>query len=58
VTQVVIEALRERFERLSNRRRKAPVEELRLIAQRAVARLKHPYLDHAEFLYDEHGLPK
>ena len=52
------EALRERHERLRRRRGKAPVEELRAIAKRAAAHLKSPYLDHAEFLYDERGLPK
>ncbi len=32
--------------------------ELRAIAKRAAAHVKRPYLDHAELLYDEHGLPK
>lgn len=27
------------------------------IADRAAAHIPHPYLDHAEFLCDEHGLP-
>jgi antitoxin VapB len=58
VTHVVTEALRERFERLPGRRVKADVEELRAIADRAAANAKRPYLDHAEFLYDEHGLPR
>jgi antitoxin VapB len=31
---------------------------LRAIAKRAAAHVKGPHLDHAEFLYDEHGLPK
>jgi antitoxin VapB len=34
------------------------VEELRAIAKRAPGRVKRPYLDHAELLYDKHGLPK
>jgi antitoxin VapB len=34
------------------------VEELRAIAKRAAGRVKRPYLDHAELLYDKHGLPK
>jgi antitoxin VapB len=55
---VVTEALRERFERLPGRQGKAGLEELRAIAKRAAAYLKHPYLDHAEFLYDKDGLPK
>jgi antitoxin VapB len=58
MTHVVTEALRERFERLPSRQGKAGVEELRAIAKRAVAYVKHPYLDHAEFLYDKDGLPK
>jgi antitoxin VapB len=58
MTRAVTEALRERYERLHRRRNKASVEELRAIAQRAAAHVKRPYLDHAELLYDEHGLPK
>lgn len=58
MTHVVTEALRERFERLPTRRKKASVEELIAISKRAAAHLKGPYVDHAEFLYDEHGLPK
>lgn len=58
ITHVVTEALRERYERLQKRRGKASVEELLAIADRAAAHLKRPYLDHAELLYDEHGLPK
>ena len=58
LTRAVTEALRERLERLQSRRGKAPVEELLAIARRASAKVTHPYLDHAAFLYDEHGLPK
>lgn len=58
MTRAVTEALRERYERIQSRRGKASVEELRAIAGRAAAHVKHPYLDHAEFLYNEHGLPK
>ena len=58
MTRVVTEALRERYERLQHRCSKASVEELRAIAARAAAHVKRPYLDHAELLYDEHGLPK
>jgi len=58
LTRTVTEALRERYERLQRRRGKASVEELLTIARRASAQIKHPYLDHAEFLYDERGLPK
>ena len=37
---------------------KTSIEELRAIAERSAAHIKRPYLDHAELLYDEHGLPK
>ena len=58
MTRAVTEALRERNERLRARRDKASVQELLAIAQRASSRVKRPYLDHAELLYDERGLPK
>jgi antitoxin VapB len=58
LTRAVTESLRERYERLQRRRGKASVEELLAIARRASAQVKGPYLDHAEFLYDERGLPK
>jgi len=58
MTQAVTQALRERYERLQRRRRKASLEELLAIAKRASAQVKPPYHDHAEFLYDERGLPK
>jgi antitoxin VapB len=58
MTRAVTEALRERYERLRRRRAKASIEELRAIAERAAAHVKRPYIDHAELLYDEHGLPK
>jgi antitoxin VapB len=58
MTRVVTEALRERLARIEHRRKKASVEELLAIADRAAARLQKPYADHAELLYDEHGLPK
>jgi antitoxin VapB len=58
LTRAVTEALRERYERIRTRRGKASVEELLAIAKRASAQVKRPYLDHADFLYDERGLPK
>lgn len=58
MTRAVTEALRERYERIQRRPGKASVEELLAIAKRAAANVKGPYLDHAELLYDEHGLPK
>jgi antitoxin VapB len=58
MTRAVTEALRERYERIQSRRGKATVEELLAIADRAAAHVKRPYVDHAELLYDENGLPK
>lgn len=58
MTRVVTEALRERFERLSSGQKKAGVEELKAIAKRATNGSKGPFVDHADYLYDEHGLPK
>lgn len=58
MTRVVTEALRERYTRLQSRKGKASVEELLDIARRASAHAKQPYRDHADLLYDEHGLPK
>jgi antitoxin VapB len=58
MTRAVTEALRERYERLQTRDPETLAADLRAIAKRAAAHVKRPYLDHAEFLYDEHGLPK
>ena len=58
ITAAVKEALRERYERLQQRDKKASVEELLAIARRVSSQVKKPYVDHADFLYDEHGLPK
>jgi antitoxin VapB len=58
MTRVVTEALRERYERLQRTSEKASLEELRAIAKRVAAHIKGRYLDHAEYLYDENGLPK
>ena len=58
LTRAVTEALRERYERLRNRRDKATIEDLLAIAKRASTQVKHPYLDHAPLLYDKRGLPK
>ena len=58
MTRAVTEALRERYERLQIRRAKASVEELRAISERSAVHVKRPYVDHAELLYDEDGLPQ
>ena len=58
MTRVVTEALRERLYRLERRSARASVEELLAIAERAASHVKRPYVEHAELLYDEHGLPR
>ena len=58
MTRVVTEALRERLSRLERRSARASVEELLAIAERAASHVKRPYVEHAELLYDEHGLPR
>ncbi len=58
MTRAVTEALRERHERLQRRDPETLAADMRAIAKRAAAHIKRPYLDHAELLYDEHGLPK
>ena len=58
MTSVVKEALRERYARIEARTRKASVEELLAIADRAASHVKRPYAEHAQLLYDANGLPK
>lgn len=58
MTRVVTEALRERYERLQRPDPEELATDIRSIAKRAAASIKRPYVDHAEFLYDERGLPK
>ena len=58
LTRAVVEALRERYERLQRRNGRASVEEMLAIADRIAAHVKRPYIDHAKLLYDEYGLPK
>ena len=58
MTRVVTEALRERLARLEQQSARASVEELLAIAERSAAHVKRPYLNHADFLYDERGLPR
>ncbi len=58
MTSVVTEVLRERYERIQKRDPEALAADIRAIARRAAAHLRRSYLDHAELLYDEHGLPK
>lgn len=58
MTRAVTEALRERYERIQRRNPEVLAADIRAIARRAAAHIKRPYLDHAELLYDERGLPK
>ena len=58
MSRVVTDALRQRYAQIEKQRGRASVEELMAIADRAAGNLKRPYTDHAEFLYDENGLPK
>jgi antitoxin VapB len=58
MTHVVTEALRERYERIQKRDPQSLAADMRAIAERAAAHIRPPYLDHAELLYDKHGLPK
>jgi antitoxin VapB len=60
LTKAVTEALRERFERIRKQKRKATAAELLEIGRRCAAHFKQPVssLDHGDFLYDEHGLPR
>ncbi|MEO7206719.1 MAG: type II toxin-antitoxin system VapB family antitoxin [Steroidobacteraceae bacterium] len=59
MTRAVTEALRERLARLAKvRKRETLAVELLDIGRRCAATLRHKPLDHAELLYDQHGLPK
>jgi antitoxin VapB len=58
MSRIVTEALRERLSQLERRSGRASVEELLAIAERAASHVKRPYVDHAELLYDAHGLPR
>lgn len=58
MTRVVVDALRDRYARLQRRKAKASLQELTAIAKRAAAGVRRPYMDHAELLYDQFGLPK
>jgi antitoxin VapB len=59
MTAAVTEALRERLDRIRRRRQaEKTLEALRAISARSAEIFKGPYIDHAELLYDENGLPK
>jgi antitoxin VapB len=58
ITRVVIEALREKLERIGGGDPQQLADEIRAIAGRAAPHVKRPFGDHADFLYDAQGLPK
>ena len=57
MTKAVTVAIRERIERVQRQRH---VPEILARAQEIIRKSggAQPYIDHAELLYDEHGLPK
>ena len=58
MTEAVTKAVEERLERERKRQRRATAEEILAIGRRCAAGLRGTPIDHAELLYDEHGLPK
>jgi antitoxin VapB len=59
MTSAVIRAIRERLEAVRRRRKRdALLAEIHAISARSAEILKGPPIDHAELLYDQHGLPK
>ncbi|MGH9743279.1 MAG: type II toxin-antitoxin system VapB family antitoxin [Candidatus Acidiferrum sp.] len=59
LTATVIEALREKRDRLRRcRRRDKLVADLIAMGKRGAKLAPGPYADHADLLYDENGLPK
>jgi antitoxin VapB len=59
MTSAVIQALRESLAQVRRqRKRDALLAEIHAISARSAETLTGPPIDHAELLYDEHGLPK
>ncbi len=59
MTAAVIQAIRERLEAVRRRRKRDSTRAaLMAIAKRGASLYKGPYVDHADLLYDEKGLPK
>lgn len=58
LTLAVIEALRERLDRLKRMRRTASAKELLEIGQRCSEGIKGRAVDHAVMLYNARGLPQ
>ena len=60
MTQAVTTAIRERLDRVRNRRGTGLAERLTRIGRDCAAHLKEPFrsADHGDLLYDEKGLPR
>jgi antitoxin VapB len=58
MTLAVIQALRERLERVQRTRRVASAEELLAIGRRCAQGNSAPVVAHGDLLYDEQGLPR
>ena len=60
MTAAVTRAVRERLDRVRRQRLGGLADRLLAIGRDCAARLKEPFrsIDHGEFLYDEHGLPR
>jgi antitoxin VapB len=60
VTEAVTVAVRERLQRVRRERGQSLSQRLLAIGRDCALHLREPYrsIDHAELLYDEHGLPK
>ncbi len=58
LTKVVIDSLRERWERMEKGRTRPSAEDILAAAASVRASLTGPLPDHGDLLYDEYGLPK
>jgi len=60
MTTAVTTAVRERLDRIRREQGQSLAERLLAIGKDCAARLKEPFrsADHADLLYDEHGLPR
>jgi antitoxin VapB len=60
MTAAVVQALRERLQRLGRDPRGSRVERILAIGRDCAAHLEEPYrsVDHGDLLYDESGLPR
>jgi antitoxin VapB len=56
MTQVVIEALRDRYLTIERQKREAEVDERLSVSDQAAGCMKPPHIKHADPLYDENGV--